>query len=62
MSAIHASRARSGQSSNTCAEVLCCAKGADDHLQFGSRWVYRPDTYRMRASIGELIAAIDALG
>jgi peroxiredoxin len=26
------------------------------------RWIYRPDTYRMRASIDELIAAIDALG
>jgi len=26
------------------------------------RWVYRPDTYRMRASIDELIGAIDALG
>jgi len=25
------------------------------------RWVYRPDTYRMRASIDELIAAIDAM-
>ncbi len=24
------------------------------------RWIYRPDTYRMRASIDELIAAIDA--
>jgi len=24
------------------------------------RWVYRPDTYRMRASVDELIAAIDA--
>jgi peroxiredoxin len=23
------------------------------------RWIYRPDTYRMRASIDELIAAID---
>ena len=26
------------------------------------RWIYRPDTYRMRASIDELVAAIDALG
>lgn len=26
------------------------------------RWIYRPDTYRMRASIDELLAAIDALG
>jgi peroxiredoxin len=25
------------------------------------RWIYRPDTYRMRASIDELIAAIDSL-
>jgi len=25
------------------------------------RWIYRPDTYRMRTSIDELIAAIDAL-
>jgi len=25
------------------------------------RWIYRPDTYRMRASIDELIAAIDAM-
>src|SRR5262249_37897665 len=25
------------------------------------RWVYRPDTYRMRASIDELVAAIDSL-
>lgn len=25
------------------------------------RWMYRPDTYRMRASIDELIAAIDAM-
>ena len=25
------------------------------------RWIYRPDTYRMRASVDELIAAIDAL-
>jgi peroxiredoxin len=25
------------------------------------RWVYRPDTYRMRASPAEVIAAIDAL-
>ena len=24
------------------------------------RWIYRPDTYRMRASFDELIAAIDA--
>lgn len=24
------------------------------------RWIYRPDTYRMRASIDELLAAIDA--
>jgi len=24
------------------------------------RWIYRPDTYRMRASIDEIIAAIDA--
>ena len=24
------------------------------------RWIYRPDTYRVRASIDELIAAIDA--
>ena len=24
------------------------------------RWIYRPDTYRMRASVDELIAAIDA--
>ena len=23
-------------------------------------WIYRPDTYRMRASIDELLAAIDA--
>jgi hypothetical protein len=22
------------------------------------RWIYRPDTYRMRASIDELIAAV----
>ena len=26
------------------------------------RWMYRPDTYRMRASIDELIAAVDSLG
>lgn len=26
------------------------------------RWIYRPDTYRMRASIDELIAAVDSLG
>lgn len=26
------------------------------------RWIYRPDTYRMRASIDELVAAIDSLG
>ena len=26
------------------------------------RWIYRPDTYRMRASIDELTDAIDALG
>jgi peroxiredoxin len=26
------------------------------------RWIYRPDTYRMRASIDELVTAIDALG
>ena len=26
------------------------------------RWIYRPDTYRMRASVDELLAAIDALG
>ena len=26
------------------------------------RWIYRPDTYRMRASMDELVAAIDALG
>ena len=25
------------------------------------RWIYRPDTSRMRASIDELIAAIDSL-
>ena len=25
------------------------------------RWVYRPDTYRMRASVDEIIAAVDAL-
>jgi peroxiredoxin len=25
------------------------------------RWVYRPDTFRMRASVDELVAAIDAL-
>jgi peroxiredoxin len=25
------------------------------------RWVYRPDTYRMRASVDEIVAAIDAL-
>ena len=24
------------------------------------RWVYRPDTYRLRASMDELLAAIDA--
>lgn len=26
------------------------------------RWIYRPDTYRMRASIDELLAAVDSLG
>ena len=26
------------------------------------RWIYRPDTYRIRASVDELLAAIDALG
>lgn len=26
------------------------------------RWIYRPDTYRMRASADELLAAIHALG
>ena len=26
------------------------------------RWIYRPDTYRVRASIDELVAAVDALG
>lgn len=26
------------------------------------RWIYRPDTYRMRASIDELIAAVESLG
>jgi len=26
------------------------------------RWIYRPDTYRMRASASELLAAIDLLG
>ena len=26
------------------------------------RWVYRPDTYRMRASFDEILAAIDADG
>ena len=26
------------------------------------RWIYRPDTYRMRASVDELLAAIDSLG
>ena len=25
------------------------------------RWIYRPDTFRMRASIDEMVAAIDAL-
>jgi hypothetical protein len=25
------------------------------------RWVYRPDTYRMRASVDEIVAVIDAL-
>ena len=25
------------------------------------RWIYRPDTYRMRAPIEELLAAIDSL-
>ena len=25
------------------------------------RWIYRPDTYRVRASIDELVAAIDSL-
>jgi peroxiredoxin len=25
------------------------------------RWIYRPDTYRMRASIDELLSAIDTL-
>jgi peroxiredoxin len=25
------------------------------------RWIYRPDTYRMRASIDELLAAVDSL-
>ena len=25
------------------------------------RWIYRPDTYRMRASIDDVIAAIDAM-
>ena len=25
------------------------------------RWVYRPDTYRMRASVDEIVAAFDAL-
>ncbi len=25
------------------------------------RWIYRPDTYRMRASIDDVLAAIDAL-
>ena len=24
------------------------------------RWVYRPDTYRMRASVDEIVSAIDA--
>jgi peroxiredoxin len=24
------------------------------------RWIYRPDTYRMRASVDDLIAAVDA--
>ena len=24
------------------------------------RWIYRPDTYRMRASLDEILAAIDA--
>lgn len=31
--------------------------GADGVIQ----WIYRPDTYRMRASVDELIAAIDAI-
>jgi hypothetical protein len=38
---------------------------ATNYLVDGSgviRWIYRPDTYRMRASIDELVAAIDALG
>jgi peroxiredoxin len=26
------------------------------------RWIYRPDTYRMRASIDELVTAVDSLG
>jgi hypothetical protein len=25
------------------------------------RWIYLPDTFRMRASLDELLAAIDAL-
>ena len=25
------------------------------------RWIYRPDTYRVRASVDELLAAIDSL-
>jgi hypothetical protein len=24
------------------------------------RWIYRPDTYRMRASLDEILGAIDA--
>ena len=38
---------------------------ATNYLVDGSgviRWAYRPDTYRMRASMDELVAAIDALG
>lgn len=26
------------------------------------RWIFRPDTYRMRVSIDEILRAIDALG
>jgi peroxiredoxin len=26
------------------------------------RWIFRPDTYRMRVSVDEILAAIDALG
>jgi peroxiredoxin len=26
------------------------------------RWLYRPDTYRVRAAAGEVLRAIDALG